>query len=52
MGYLTLFMYQVMHEEVCLKYCAKTTGEDSSRIMVVIDLNGIWNEDTDMALYF
>jgi hypothetical protein len=45
MGYLTLFMYEVMHEKVCLKYRAETAGEDPSRIMV--DLNVIRNEHTN-----
>jgi hypothetical protein len=32
MGYLTLFIYKVMHEMVCIKYRIATDGADPKRI--------------------
>lgn len=45
MGYLTLFIYEVMYEKVCLKHRAETAGDDPSRIMV--DLGVIRKEHTN-----
>lgn len=34
MGYLTLFIYEVMHEMVCIKYRSETDGDDPKRISI------------------